>query len=277
MPHTQFSVSPPTGWTSGAALVELLAFDDTMPCMTYYQIGGGPQMEYGGPFEVTQEGKVEISFWSQDSADIPNVESPGVGFVYVDKSGPLVQSNAATISSAADYRTAVLSVSATDTLSGMYSLSARFDGASTQTVPSGAIGFAGMALGPHVVTYSAVDMVGNKREGQLEFSLRDTPSIATSASALSAKRKMGVATFKLSGSISSIETTALAGAAMRLEQRNSAGKWVGSGSAVVSNGVGRFAKTVKTKKAGKTYWRWRVAATSTCRQAVSRTITLTTR
>ena len=106
--------------------------------------------------------------------------------------------------------------------------------------------------------------------------LRDTPSIKPTATSLSVTRKQGVAKVRLAASVKSAAAKQLANVAVALEYKTAAG-WKRHGAAVRSDRLGRVNKTLTVKKAGKTSWRWRAAATSEAREAISKTITIKAR
>ena len=235
----------------------------------------------GETLRMVPEGKTKITYWSQDSNEpTPGVESSRVRTIYIDRTAPIVVSNAATLTAAKNPASTILKLTATDQLSGVATggLTAKLDdGPSIAATSASGLAFKDMSLGSHVVAYSAPDVAGNVATGQVGFVLRDTPAIQPAASSFSASRKHGIATFKLGGTIRSFGATPLVGASVVLEQKASSGVWKRYGAAVTSDSHGRVTKTVTTKKAGTTQWRWRAATTLTERQAVSATMSLKTR
>ena len=227
---------------------------------------------------ITTEGKTAIWFWSVNSASVSATDSQ-VAYALIDRTAPIVTTNAAELT-ASGQSAATLMLAAKDKLSGVAvgGFSARLDGqASVVATAVGTVRFKNMALGAHVVEYSATDLAGNVATGQAEFVLRDVPTIASASASLSAKRRAGVATYKLSAIIHSGEATPLVGASLVLEQKSTSGAWKRYGRAVSSDAFGKVTMTVSVKKTGKMLCRWRAIATATERQAVSATITLKTR
>lgn len=266
-----------TGWTQTPVTVTLTATGTNVPLRTFYLLDDGITREYSQPFLVTQEGESLIQFWSEDSwAPTPQVEPVRTEHIRIDGTAPAVGSNAAEIGDAKNPATAKLTLTATDGLSGLLDFAARLDSQPMTATPSGKLEFSAMAPGRHVLSYSAIDAAGNENDGLLEFTLRDTPSIKPVATSLSGKRRSGAATFNMVAAMSSAARTPLSGVTVALEQKTAAG-WKRYGSAAKSDTRGEIAKRVTLKKAGKTSWRWRAAATEGARQAISPTIALKVR
>jgi hypothetical protein len=258
--------------------VSLTATGQYPPFTTQYTLnGGGSWRPYHEPFTIYDEGTTTVLAYSFDGTSTAG----GVkGYVLIDKTPPTVTSNVDKLSAAANPTSAALRLAATDRLSGVATggLTAQLDaGPSVTASSSNVLTFGSMALGPHVVSYSAADAAGNVATRQVDFVLRDTPAITPAATSLSASRKRGVATFKLRAVLRSANATPIANASVVLEQKSASGAWKQHGAALTADALGKLGQTVTSKKAGKTLWRWRSVETTTERQAVSSAITLKVR
>jgi len=258
-----------------------LTVTDESSVTTFYGVGDAPVQSHAGSvttFTVSQEGATAIVFWSVDKAPMPNTELARTAYAYIDRSGPSVSANLAEVQAARSPSLAELRLGARDGLSGLMLMTARLDGGEARgSSPSGEIVFGRPSAGSHVLTYEALDMVGNETTGSLWFAVKDTAVVAPAKRVLGGTRKRGVAVFSLVAAVRSLDATLVAATTVTLEQKNSRGVWGRSGTTVVSDMNGTVSKTVKIRKAGTTYWRWRVAATDTIRGAVSATITIKTR
>ncbi|MDP2232437.1 MAG: cell wall-binding repeat-containing protein, partial [Actinomycetota bacterium] len=83
----------PTEWVSTDVTVTLTPSDPISGvAATRYRIGAGAPQDYVAPVAVTAEGVTNITYWSVDVAG--NTEEPNTATVRIDRTGPVVSSDA---------------------------------------------------------------------------------------------------------------------------------------------------------------------------------------
>lgn len=158
----------PSAWTSGTATIALVAADASPGVSaTYYRIGGGAPTLYQGPFEVAEEGRVRVAYWSVDGEQF--AEDEKVVTARIDRSGP---ETTLTITPQAD-GTSHVTLATVDELSGVASVSYRLDGGA---VVAGSA-FDVVSNAAHTIEYWSVDNAGNREAARTET----VPAVTLSA------------------------------------------------------------------------------------------------
>jgi uncharacterized repeat protein (TIGR03803 family) len=150
-PSTSVSLSGQAGnspWYLGQVTVTLTATPGSYPvAATYYTLDGGPQQSYTAPFTVSGDGTHTVTCWSVDTNGTS--ETAHSQPVDIDTTPPV------STSSVANY---TVTLTATDTLSGVGNTYYTVDGGAQQTYSSP---FTVSNNANHTVTYWAVDVAGN--------------------------------------------------------------------------------------------------------------------
>ena len=170
------------GWYTNEAQVTLSATDTPSGVEnTFYTIDGGSQQTYSAPFNISNSGHHTIIYWSVDRAG--NTESQRSMLIKVDSVAPSSQAQASsTWQFDVWYQSpAQVSISATDSNSGIANTYYTIDGGATQTYTTA---FNITTGGVHIVNYWSVDQAGNT-EAQKSLTVRvdsaaPTTQIATS-------------------------------------------------------------------------------------------------
>lgn len=161
-PVTAASLSGTAGdneWYSGAVQVSLAASDALSGVAnTFYSVDGGTSLRYLSPFTISNDGTHTISYWSTDAAG--NTEVQQSTTVKIDVSAPSTQASVSSTSSADGWYQdpAQVSLSASDSSSGVANSYYTIDGGATQTYSTP---FSVSGGGSHVINYWSVDSVGN--------------------------------------------------------------------------------------------------------------------
>ncbi len=160
---SDLQTSADTGWQQTSQLVHLTASDAGSgmsggAAVTYYTLDGGTRQTYTAAFTVSGSKSHRIVYWSVDK--IGNIETPHVGFVNVDTVAPVTSATnlAATSNSGWVNSPQLVSLTASDGLSGVATTSYTIDGGAQQTYTGP---FTISADGQHAVTYWSVDNAGN--------------------------------------------------------------------------------------------------------------------
>jgi len=151
-----------TGWVSGPVSVTLASTDTVsgIDSIWYRTAPAGGWTRYTGAFDVTEPGTTTVTFWAADIAG--NSETPKTTQVFVDEAAPTVSDNAPAGWQTADF---AVDLTATDPLSGVVSLTyatAGASGPSAATVVGSAASVPVTAEGTTTITYSAIDIAGNR-------------------------------------------------------------------------------------------------------------------
>lgn len=88
-PHTTLSLSGTgqNGWFRSDVGVTLTATDDSDdPITTFYSLDGASFVQYAGPFQMSNEGRHPLSFYSVDTSE--NVEPTQTASILIDKTPP---------------------------------------------------------------------------------------------------------------------------------------------------------------------------------------------
>ena len=180
-PVTQLSTSGFTGtngWFRGAVQVSLSASDNNQSgvASTSYSVDGGATQTYSGAFSIPNDGVHQVIFWSVDA--LGNTEVQQSRTVKIDMTiGTLVKSLSGTLSSLGYYTTPVqVTMTATDTPSGVANIFYRIDGGATNTYTSP---FTISTDGIHSVEYSMVDLAGGSITQSFELKIDKTPPVTT--------------------------------------------------------------------------------------------------
>lgn len=161
-PSTQFSAAGTQGdggWFRGAVQVTLAATDNLSgQANTFYTVDGGPVETYTGPFNVSADGRHQVSYWSVDRAG--NAESAKSSAVDIDATGATTQGSVGGPAGGNSYYKgdAQVTLSASDALSGVAATFYELDGGAAQTY-SGPFSVSGEA--DHTVSFWSVDAAGN--------------------------------------------------------------------------------------------------------------------
>jgi len=159
-----------SGWWKGNVKVTLTAADPGGSAAsgigaTYYAIDStsctpsalNTCSTYGSPFTITAQGAHYIYYFTEDRAR--NFSTESVEWVYIDTTAPVTTASlSGTLTSGTYYSAVQVTLSATDSLSGVATTYYTIDGGA-QTTYSGA--FSVSALGSHTVKYWSVDNAGN--------------------------------------------------------------------------------------------------------------------
>ena len=147
-----------SGWQTSSQLVHLHATDaGSGTAATYYTLDGGARQTYSAPFTVSGAESHRIVYWSVDH--LGNLETPHVGFVNIDTVPPVTSSTGLATSSSAWVNTPQLvSLTASDGLSGVAATWYTVDGGTTQVYTGP---FTISADGRHTITYWSADNAGN--------------------------------------------------------------------------------------------------------------------
>ena len=142
-PVTQASVSGTAGtneWYRSAVQVSLSATDNFSGVLkTFYQINGGPEITYTGPFVLSTPGHYTVHYYSADNLN--NFEFPNTLVVKIDITAPVViaTANPATAPKKPQPVTVTISGTVTDSLSGVSSASFNVIDEYGATQPSGSV------------------------------------------------------------------------------------------------------------------------------------------
>ena len=182
-PTTESSLSGTLGnndYYTGSVQVTLTGSDNVAGLSsTSYKIDNGNQMAYmGSPFTVSGNGAHTVSFWSRDMAG--NSASPTTITINIDSTVPVTQATLAGTQGNGGWYTneAQVTLSATDTPSGVENTFYKIDGGSPQTY---AAPFSISDSGFHTLIYWSVDRAGNT-ESQRSMQIR-VDSVAPSSQA----------------------------------------------------------------------------------------------
>ena len=142
------AIEAPAGWVRSATVT--LTPDEPVKA-TRYQIDDGSWSEYSGPIALSEDGTHTVGFYSIDVVD--NAEAPRNVLVRIDATAPVTTSDA----SASYLGTATVTLSATDTLSGVASTQYRLDGGAwtSGTSVTTSVG------GAHTLEWRSTDTAGN--------------------------------------------------------------------------------------------------------------------
>jgi outer membrane protein assembly factor BamB len=147
------------GWYRSAVQVSLTGSDSQSGIgNTFYTVDGGSTQTYSSTFSVSSDGTHQVSFWSVDS--LGNSETHQNATVKIDQVAPTTQNS---LSGPAGgngfYKGAVqVSLTASDSLSGVANRYFRIDNGATQTYTAA---FNVSGDGNHTVDYWSVDVAGN--------------------------------------------------------------------------------------------------------------------
>jgi photosystem II stability/assembly factor-like uncharacterized protein len=195
-----------TGWRTAAQTVALTPNDGagSGPAATYYTLDGGARQTYSAPFTVSAAGRHRVTYWSTDS--LGNVESPHVGYVNIDTSAPVTSA----IGLAADDHSGwentpqLVSLDASDGLSGVATTVYTLDGGSQQTYGGP---FTISTDGKHTIAYWSVDAVGNTETALTGYVNIDTSAPVTTPAGLAPDQHSGWRTTAQTVSLSADDGT----------------------------------------------------------------------
>ncbi len=141
-------------WQKGPVSVSLTSTDATTGvASTYYSTdGSNPSLTYSAPVSLTNQGTTVFKFYSVDKRG--NAEAVHTEYVKIDNTAPVTTSNAAS----AYVGAATITLSPTDSHSGVASTFWRVDGGAWQT---GLTASVANAPGDHLVEWYSVDALGN--------------------------------------------------------------------------------------------------------------------
>lgn len=163
-----------------------------------YRINGGATQVYGAPVTISVDGNYSVDYWSVDVAG--NVSAVGTLPVKIDASAPLTQaSGSGTAGTNGWYRSAVLvSLAASDNLSGVQTTSYKIDGGTTRTYTAA---FSVSGNGSHTINFWSVDKATNTETTRsLAINIdSNTPSVTTNVSPASAAKSANPVTITVTG------------------------------------------------------------------------------
>ena len=169
-PVTTVSLAGATGlagWYRSSVVVTLSASDDDSGvAVTHYRVNGGPLQIYTGPFTVAAQGATLVTAHSTDLAG--NGETPAAPTSFrIDSVSPAVGIASPRAIEYLLTQSATVSLSVSDTTSGV---------AGPASVTLDGLPFAGsivdmstLALGPHTLVASAMDVAGNPGQSSVTF------------------------------------------------------------------------------------------------------------
>jgi hypothetical protein len=189
------------GYLKGAAQVTLTASDNLSGVTAkYYRIDGGATQTYAATFSVSGDGNHAVDYWSVDGAG--NVGGVSTVLVKIDTSAPLTLATpSGTAGTNSWYRSSVLvSLSASDSLSGVANRFYRIDGGTTKTYSTP---FTISTVGPHTVTFWSTDLATNTEPVRsLTVNIdTTTPSVTASANPPTAVKKSTPLSVTISGHV----------------------------------------------------------------------------
>ncbi len=208
-----------TGWHTSPVTVGLTCSDSTTGCSkTSYNVNSGGWLT-GTEFQVSTEGNNTVEYNSTDTAG--NMESTNTIHVAVDTVDPASSDNYTATGWQSKAQTTV-SVSVSDSSSGVSKLSYRVDGGPWTTVNGASAEFNVSGDGNHTVEYNATDDAGNSEPVQTEYVALDNtgPSISYNSNATASSSDYGK-TWILNSIIASDATSGLQIVEESFEQTNS--------------------------------------------------------
>ncbi len=169
--NTTLDITPPTtnlnlsgslgdnGWYNSSVSITLTTSDSSGVNAKYYRIDGGKWNAYNGSFNISDDGIHTIEFYSIDNAS--NMETTNSTTVKIDMSLPTTSiSVIGTIGNNGWYTSDVnISLSSSDTFSGIHYLNYSVDGQAWQTYTGS---FSISSEGTHTIEFNATDFAGNK-------------------------------------------------------------------------------------------------------------------
>jgi large repetitive protein len=179
-----------TGWRTTSQTVSLTPDDAAASgvAITYYTLDGGARTTYAAPFAVSTAGRHRVTYWSVDH--LGNVESPRAGYVNIDTSAPVTSATGLAVDDHSGWENTaqLVSLDATDSLSGVAATYYTLDGGSQQTY-SGPFTIA--TDGHHVVTYWSVDATANTEATRTGYVNIDRTAPITTPTGLNADEHSG--------------------------------------------------------------------------------------
>src|SRR5579862_4298792 len=164
-PATTITVSPTTpnganGWYTSAPHFTLSASDATSGVgSSFYTIDGGATQTYSGSVTVSNDGSHTIQYWSTDNAG--NNESANTVALKVDTTPPTTSDNTGTIGAAWFDVTKTVTLSPSDSASGVAGTYYTSDGSTPTTSSSSGTSVALSSDGVYTVKYFSTDNAGN--------------------------------------------------------------------------------------------------------------------
>ena len=166
---TLSSVGPAgtNGWYTGPVTVTLTASDPgASVTATHYSVDGGPQQTYSDPFVISDDASHAGLYYSINS--LGNTEPARYISLKIDSTPP--------VSKVTRYGD-IIYLNATDSLSGVLSISYNLDNSGVQRYLSAI----SLSAGKHSLSYSAVDYAGNKETPHTQTINVDTTFPTTTA------------------------------------------------------------------------------------------------
>mgnify|MGYP000890525800 FL=1 len=185
-----------SGWRNAAQTVTFTPSDTVSGVASHgttYRVDDGNLTIYENPFTISGQGSTKLTYKSADVAG--NVEATQTGYVNIDTTMPVVSASTSPSSSNGWYKTDVeVTLTATDTPSGIDRLQYREQGSATWTTISGSAFTLTSADngGIHTYEYRAVDRAENITLGGKIKANIDTVGPRTSAKKASGYRYVPV-------------------------------------------------------------------------------------
>jgi hypothetical protein len=241
-------------WSSVPVVVTLSATGAAAESGTSYRVDGGPAVTYTGPVTFDTDGLIQFEYWSVCPQ---GVEEPHQRlWIRVDSTPPSVHSDPSRVYT----DSALATITASDGLSGLRSLSWRLDGSEWRPATGGFANVFTSKPGRHLLEFRAEDLAGNASEGQRTFSVLTPVSLRISpTSPVTLTRRRGSATLRLSAVVSRPGGVRVSGTRVRLQRSTDGHSWA-TVATLSTSATGGVSRSVRLTRAGTTYWRWRTTA-----------------
>lgn len=142
----------PSAWTSGTVTVALAATDASPGvAATYYRVGDGAPRSYRVPFEIAEEGRTHVGYWSIDAEGLAERET--IATVRIDRTPPTTA-----VETASEGQSTRIRLVPSDALSGVVATEYRIDGGSWNTGTT----FEVSAENTHTIECASTDFAGNR-------------------------------------------------------------------------------------------------------------------
>ena len=156
-------------WYRGEVDVTLTAKSNELPiAKTVYSLDGGALQTYSNPVAITGNGKHTLTYYSVDTGG--NAEAPNHLAINIDNTPPVVTAaiNGVTNTSGAYIGSAKITITASDSLSGVASTNYSLDGAPYQTYTAP---LSVSTTGAHTLSIYSTDVAGNFGYDNIQFSV----------------------------------------------------------------------------------------------------------
>ncbi len=205
------ATSATTGWRNSSADVTVTAVGDDPPLNVLYQVDSGSLTLSGATatFVVGGEGNHVVAYYARNSKSVESVHQ--TGYVNIDLHSPTTTAVGLQPDDHSGWQAGggLVSLDASDALSGVAATMYTVDGGSTQVYTG--VPFAVAGNGSHVVTYQSTDLAGNSDSVHTGYVNIDATAPTTTATGLQSDDHSGWRTTSQSVTLSA--TDALSGVA----------------------------------------------------------------